>query len=81
LLIAAAIAWGLGERVEAVAILAALVLNAVIGFGSEWRARRSLARLRGRAVPRALVRRGGHVEEIPAAELVPGDLISDATRT
>jgi len=76
LLAAAAIAWGLGERVEAVAILAALVLNAAIGFGSECRARRSLARLHGLAVPRALVRRGGHVEEIPAAELVPGDLIA-----
>ena len=45
LLAASGIAWALGERAEAVAILVALVLNAAIGFGSEWRARQSLARL------------------------------------
>src|SRR6266542_1610965 len=44
LLAAAVVAGALGERAEALAILAALVLNAAIGFGSEWRARVSLAR-------------------------------------
>src|SRR5262250_2358587 len=39
LLAATAVAWGLGERAEAMAILAALVLNAMIGTASEWRAR------------------------------------------
>jgi Ca2+-transporting ATPase len=75
LLGASVVAWVLGERVEAVAILAALNLNATIGFATEWRARASLAKLRALAVPRALVRRGGHVVRIPAAALVPGDLI------
>jgi Ca2+-transporting ATPase len=79
LLAAAGIAWALGERAEAVAILAALVLNAAIGFVSEWRARVSLARLRALAVPHAMVRRDGYVTRIAAAELVPGDvLILDA---
>jgi Ca2+-transporting ATPase len=76
LLAAAAIAWLLGERAESIAILAALVLNAAIGFLSEWRARRSLARLRALAVPHALARRSGRVEHLPSAELVPGDLIA-----
>ncbi|HET8576836.1 MAG TPA: cation-translocating P-type ATPase, partial [Methylomirabilota bacterium] len=75
LLSAAAVAWALGERAEALAILAALVLNAAIGFASEWRARRSLARLRDLAVPQALVRRDGRVARVPSAALVPGDLI------
>ena len=75
LLAGALVAWVLGERAEALAILAALVLNAVIGFASEWRARISMARLRALAVPRALVRRGGLVAQIPSVELVPGDLI------
>jgi Ca2+-transporting ATPase len=75
LLAASGIAWMLGERAEAVAILVALLLNAGIGFGSEWRARISLARLRALAVPQALARRGAHVVRLPAAELVPGDLI------
>jgi Ca2+-transporting ATPase len=79
LLAAAAIAWALNERAESAAILAALVLNAAIGFGSEWRARVSLARLRELAVPQAMVRRDGNVTRVAAAELVPGDvLILDA---
>jgi len=75
LLAAAAVAWGLGEQAEAVAILAALVLNAAIGAASEWRARRSLDRLRALAVPLALVRREGRTFPVPSADLVPGDLI------
>jgi Ca2+-transporting ATPase len=75
LLGAAVVAWGMGEGLEAVAILAALLLNAAVGAGSEWRARRSLARLRALAVPQALVRRGGRTLSIPSVELVPGDLI------
>jgi P-type Ca2+ transporter type 2C len=75
LLAAAAIAWTLAERAEALAILAALLLNAAIGFGSEWRARHSLARLRSLAVPHALVKRDGLVLRLPSAELVPGDLV------
>jgi P-type Ca2+ transporter type 2C len=75
LVAAAATAALLGERAESIAIFAALLLNAAIGFGTEWRARISLARLRALAVPQALVRRGGHTVRLPAAELVPGDLI------
>jgi len=75
LLAASGIAWALGERAEAVAILTALVLNAAIGFVSEWRARVSLARLRALAVPQAMVRRDGYVTRIAAAELVPGDVV------
>ena len=75
LLAAAAVAWTLGERVEALAILAALVLNAGIGAGSEWRARRSLAKLRALVVAKAQVRRDGRILSIDVAEIVPGDLI------
>jgi Ca2+-transporting ATPase len=75
LLVAAAIAGALGERAEAVAILAALLLNAGIGFASEWRARVSLARLRALAVPHALVRRDGHPTRVAAADLVPDDVV------
>jgi P-type Ca2+ transporter type 2C len=75
LLAGAGIAAALGERAEAVAILAALLLNAAIGFISEWRARVSLARLRALAVPHATVRRDGRLIRIAAAELVPGDVV------
>jgi Ca2+-transporting ATPase len=75
LLAAAVVAWALGERAEGVAILGALVLNAAVGFVSEWRARVSLARLRALAVPEALVRRSGHTIRAAATDLVPGDVV------
>ena len=75
LLSASVIAFALGERLQAAAILTALMLNAAIGFVSEWRARVSLSRLRALEVPFAIVRRQGRQIQIPAAELVPGDLV------
>ncbi|HEX3177605.1 MAG TPA: cation-transporting P-type ATPase [Methylomirabilota bacterium] len=75
LLGASVIAGVLGDLLEAVAILVALVLNAAIGFGTEWRARVSVARLRDLTVPHALVRRDGAVTRIRSEELVPGDVI------
>jgi Ca2+-transporting ATPase len=75
LVAAATIAALLGEGAESIAIFAALLLNAAIGFSTEWRARISLARLRALVVPRAVARRGGHAVVLPAADLVPGDEI------
>jgi Ca2+-transporting ATPase len=76
LLLAAAItAVVLGEVVEGLVILAALLLNAAIGFATEWRARRSLARLRALVVPSTRVCRAGRLSTIAAAELVPGDVV------
>ena len=75
LLAASVIAAVLGERIEALAILAALLLNAGIGFVTEWRARRSLAKLRALTVPEALVRRDNAIIRIRAADLVPGDVL------
>ncbi len=75
LLAAADIAFFLGEWLESGVILMALLLNAAIGFGTEWRAQRSLAALRSLAVPHALVKREGQVTRVAACTLVPGDLV------
>ena len=75
LLGASVVAVALGDALEASAILVALVLNAAIGFSTEWRARVSLDRLRDLTVPHALVRRDGVVTRVRAAELVPGDVV------
>ena len=74
LLAATGIAVALSEYLEAAAIVAALLVNAAVGFGTEWRARRSLAKLRALATPEALVERHG-LARIPASDVVPGDLI------
>jgi Ca2+-transporting ATPase len=75
LVAATAVAFTLGETVEAIAILVVIVLNAVIGFLTEWRAEQALTALQKQAVAVAQVIRGGAQGEVPAAHLVPGDVV------
>ncbi|MCB9830985.1 MAG: cation-transporting P-type ATPase [Planctomycetes bacterium] len=75
LFLAALAAWLLGDRLDAAAILAVLVLNALIGFGTELRAIRSMASLRALGVARVRLRRQGVVVVVAADEIVPGDLL------
>lgn len=75
LLGAAVIAGLLGEPEDIIAILAIVLLNAVLGFVQEWRAQRAIEGLKTLATPQARVKRLGKVIEIPAYELVPGDLV------
>jgi Ca2+-transporting ATPase len=76
LLIAAGIISALlGEGVEAAAIMAIVVLNAVLGVVQESRAEQALAALKKMAAPDATVIRDGHRQRIPARELAPGDVV------
>ncbi|MGB9724077.1 MAG: calcium-translocating P-type ATPase, SERCA-type [Chloroflexia bacterium] len=63
------------EYVDAAAIFAIVLLNAVLGVVQESRAENALRALRQMAAPSARVLRDGHVQTIPARELVPGDLV------
>jgi Ca2+-transporting ATPase len=75
LLIAALISALLGDWVEASAIMAIVVLNAVMGIVQERRAEEALAALKELASPEANVMRDGHRITIPARDLVPGDVV------
>jgi len=75
LLAAAVLALLARKWTESIAIFAVLVVNASIGFASEWRARRSMQALRALARQSARVRRGGAERTIPADDLVPGDIL------
>jgi len=75
LLGAAAVSALLGDLADTVAIVAIVVLNAILGFTQEYRAEKAMAALSRLAAPVVKVRRDGGVREIPARELVPGDVL------
>jgi Ca2+-transporting ATPase len=75
-LIAAAVVSGaIGEPVDTLAFVVIVVLNAVIGFVQAWRADKAMAALQQLAAAHATVLRDGEVRQIPAAGLVPGDIV------
>ncbi len=75
LLVAAAVAMVFGDHVEAWAIIAVVVINTLIGFVTEWRAVRSMEALRLLSRAQTQVRRSGRTLDIPAEQLVPGDVV------
>lgn len=76
MLIAAAIISGLvGEVKDSMIILLIVLLNAILGVVQESKAENALAALKKLSAPVATVIRGGKPQQIPARELVPGDVI------
>src|SRR6188474_2748478 len=75
LIVAGVISGTLGEVVDAIAILAIVVLNAVIGFYQEFNAEKSIAALKKMTAPQAKVRRDGQVTLMPASGVVTGDIV------
>lgn len=72
---AAVVAWFTDSRVEALAILVVLLLNAVIGFAIEWQAGRALQALQKATHLTVRVRRGGSEQILDAVNIVCGDIV------
>ena len=75
LFVAAAISMLLGEVSDTAIILAVILVNALVGVIQEGRAQKALDALKQLTSPAALVRRGGRQVEIPARDLIPGDIV------
>jgi len=75
LIIAAVLAFLIGDTLEGYAILAVIVFNTIIGFVTEYRAQKAVASLKNVLSKKALVIRDGKKQEIEAVDLVPGDII------
>lgn len=76
LLFAATISFILGETIDAIAMLAIVVLSAALGFVQEFRAEKAVEALQKISAPQAKVVRSGVLKTIPAKRLVPGDIIT-----
>ena len=76
LLGAAAVSWVAGEGLEVIVILAAIGLNAAVGFWQEYKADRALLRLTRLLQQYVTVERDGRQQRIDAASIVVGDIMA-----
>lgn len=75
LIVAGIVSYFLGEKIEAIAILAIVLAAGLLGFFQEYQAERSLKALKKLITPTAKVIREGRLMEVPVSEIVPGDIV------
>ncbi|MCF6155640.1 MAG: cation-translocating P-type ATPase [Candidatus Brocadia sp.] len=75
LIVAAIVSGFLGEWIDALAIVAIVIINAIIGFIQEYRAEKSLDALQKMTTPFSRVLRNSEVHSIPSRNIVPGDIV------
>ena len=75
LLVASAISLSLGERVGGLIIIAMVLLSVLLNFFMEFQARHAVEEIRKQVATMAAVLRDGREQDLPIAELVPGDIV------
>ncbi len=75
LLGAALLSFASGHATDGIAILLVVILNATVGFSQERRAEGAIAKLRELVIQEVTVIRDGAAHRIPAAAVVPGDIL------
>jgi Ca2+-transporting ATPase len=75
LLIAIGLSFAVGEVTDAAIILAIIIASATLGFTQEYRSEKAVEALKKMTAPTASVLRDEREVRIPAAQLVPGDII------
>ena len=69
------LAVGLGKMTDGLVVLSVVVINAIIGFIQEYKAGQAIEALSDMVPQNATVTRDGRVLTVPAADLVPGDVV------
>jgi Ca2+-transporting ATPase len=79
LLAATLISGLLGEYIDAIAIIAIIIINGFLGFFQERKAEKSLDALKELSAPQVMVKRDGNWVKIASSELVVGDIVKFAS--
>ncbi|WP_238904285.1 cation-translocating P-type ATPase [Clostridium sp. YIM B02506] len=72
---AAIISAMVGEISDSIIILIVIFINAIIGVVQESKAEKALEALKELSTPKAIVKRGGELKEVPSEEVVIGDIV------
>lgn len=75
LFVAAGIAFWAGKLTDVYIILAVILFNAIMGFTQEYKAEKAIQAIKNLEAKKATVIRDGKEKEIPAEDVVPGDII------
>jgi magnesium-transporting ATPase (P-type) len=75
LAVAAGISIAIGEYIDAGVIGFLILINIVVGFLQEYRAEKTLERLKNLSAPLATVIRDGDQKDVPSEDIVLGDVV------
>ena len=75
LLAASVVSFSIGEKTDAMIIVAIVIINAMLGLYQEGKAEKAIEALQKLAAPNANVIRNGAPISVPAEQLVPGDVV------
>ena len=75
LIVASGVSLALGEHVGGLIIIAIVLFSVLLNFLMEFQARHAVEEIRKQIATTAAVMRDGREQELPIAELVPGDIV------